>query len=72
MCDPSGSDGLQCPGTDGLPLCVTERVDARALVQQLSREGKLHDVLKEAASMYGFDLVLDDEVQHRLRAAVQS
>jgi hypothetical protein len=21
--------------------------------------------------MYGFDLVLDDEVQHRLRAAVQ-
>ena len=50
----------------------TVPVDARGLVEHLSASGKLPAVLKEAASMYGFDLVLDEQVAHQLRAAVQS
>lgn len=65
---------LRCARQQGdvLPGFLVEGLDARGLVQHLSVRGELHDVLQEAASMYGFDLVLDDEVQHRLRAAVQS
>lgn len=42
--------------------------DARELVEELSREGKLIDVLKEACSLYGMELHLDDDVQFRLNA----
>jgi hypothetical protein len=47
---------------------VVTGLDAHGLVEHLSRAGELTKVMHEACSMYGFELVIDEDVTTRLRA----
>jgi hypothetical protein len=51
-----------------MSIASIDHMSAKQIVEHLSRVGELTNVLNEAAAMYGFTLVIDEDVATRLNA----